>query len=758
MRLEVRTTIGGWARADRAQLGDRHRGLGQQLEQERLELVVGAVELVDQQHGRQRARVLDRLAAAAGGPGTRRPNRSSSAELARRRPRRAGSAAAGAGSSTRRAPRRRRCPRSTAAGSAACPSAAASALAASVLPTPASPSSSSGCGSRSGEEQRRGQALVGEVVHAVEPRGQRAGVGTAAGTARRRRARRASRRLARPARPRSRPRCRRRAAPARATGTSATSAGAPVEQLPDGLVAVQRGRARRRPRARTRTGARARPRSGRPPAARRRARRAAPRTVAGRRRPAGRRAAGRARRRAGRARRSRPRSRTSSPRRSPSLTTTSAPPGRRASRTSSALAAERDTAAGRSRRRARWRARGRAASRRRRAAAAWAARAAASRPRPARARSDDQAGEPGPAALAAERVAGAGVSADDDAIRTRSTRRGVPAAGGERRGARCDDLGEDRQRDLGARARADVQPGRRAHARAQLLRHVERSASSTAAPRARASDQPDVRARRPSSARGERGLLVAAVRGDHQRGVAGLGVRRRCRPPRSRAAAAELRQRPGDRRVARRPRRAARAAAARGRSRARRRSGTGWRRRPRPRSSLGPVLGSGHDPQQQRLAGLEHAQRRAGARVASAHDAADEALDRAVGEHERRVARRARWSALRAHDRRLRRTATPAAAQLARRVGQRRGRSLRRRRPSLHRLPHARRRARHVDVVDAVAAASASTTALTIAGGEPTVGGLADALGADRVVRRRRDRVPDLPVGHLHRASGSGSP
>ena len=38
--------------ADRADLRDGHRGLGQQLEQERLEVVVGPVDLVDQQHGR----------------------------------------------------------------------------------------------------------------------------------------------------------------------------------------------------------------------------------------------------------------------------------------------------------------------------------------------------------------------------------------------------------------------------------------------------------------------------------------------------------------------------------------------------------------------------------------------------------------------------------------------------------------------------------------------------------------------------------
>ena len=44
---------------DRADLRDRHAGLREQLEQERLEVVVGAVDLVDQQHRRPRAGVLE---------------------------------------------------------------------------------------------------------------------------------------------------------------------------------------------------------------------------------------------------------------------------------------------------------------------------------------------------------------------------------------------------------------------------------------------------------------------------------------------------------------------------------------------------------------------------------------------------------------------------------------------------------------------------------------------------------------------------
>ena len=51
---------GGCVARDRPQLGDRHAGVAEQLEQERLEVVVGAVDLVDQQHRGPRARVLQR--------------------------------------------------------------------------------------------------------------------------------------------------------------------------------------------------------------------------------------------------------------------------------------------------------------------------------------------------------------------------------------------------------------------------------------------------------------------------------------------------------------------------------------------------------------------------------------------------------------------------------------------------------------------------------------------------------------------------
>ena len=59
-------TIGGKAAEMVPKLGDGDRGFGHQLEQERLELVVGAVDLVDQQHNGPRAGVLDRLQQRAG--------------------------------------------------------------------------------------------------------------------------------------------------------------------------------------------------------------------------------------------------------------------------------------------------------------------------------------------------------------------------------------------------------------------------------------------------------------------------------------------------------------------------------------------------------------------------------------------------------------------------------------------------------------------------------------------------------------------
>ena len=143
--------------------------VGEDLEQERLELVVGAVDLVDQQHRRRPARRWS-IARSSGRLTRKRSEYSSSsrssvpAPAASPWPRRRAGGAAGGSSPTRRRPGRRRCPRSTAGGSARRRSSAASTLATSVLPTPASPSSSSGRCSRSARKIGGGQPLVGQVA------------------------------------------------------------------------------------------------------------------------------------------------------------------------------------------------------------------------------------------------------------------------------------------------------------------------------------------------------------------------------------------------------------------------------------------------------------------------------------------------------------------------------------------------------------------------------------------------------------------
>ena len=175
--VQVARAVGGQhddrrvRRADRAELRDRHRRLREQLEQERLEVVVGAVDLVDQQHRRARARVLERA--------QQRPadqvvgaEQIALAQPRRRSPRRAGCSAAGADSSTRTAPRPRRSPRSTAGGSAAC---RAPWRAPSPPPScrrPPRPRAAA-AGAAQSEEHRRRQRLVDEVVDRAEPRGER---------------------------------------------------------------------------------------------------------------------------------------------------------------------------------------------------------------------------------------------------------------------------------------------------------------------------------------------------------------------------------------------------------------------------------------------------------------------------------------------------------------------------------------------------------------------------------------------------------
>ena len=65
------------SRPHRPDLGDRHRGVGEQLEQERLEVVVGAVDLVDQEHRGPRPGMLERAQQRSANQVVR-PNRSSS--------------------------------------------------------------------------------------------------------------------------------------------------------------------------------------------------------------------------------------------------------------------------------------------------------------------------------------------------------------------------------------------------------------------------------------------------------------------------------------------------------------------------------------------------------------------------------------------------------------------------------------------------------------------------------------------------------
>src|SRR3954463_9235732 len=116
------------ARLDRAELRDRDLEVRQELEQERLELVVGAVDLVDQQHHRPlllervEQRALEQELAAeqaplghVGAAGARLRGGGGQGPPPGLR----GSPGAAAGSPSRRAPGAGRCPGGTAAGSAA---------------------------------------------------------------------------------------------------------------------------------------------------------------------------------------------------------------------------------------------------------------------------------------------------------------------------------------------------------------------------------------------------------------------------------------------------------------------------------------------------------------------------------------------------------------------------------------------------------------------------------------------------------------
>ena len=102
---------------DHAQLGDRDLEVRQDLEQHRLELLVGLVDLVDQQH--HRLLRGDRREQGAGEQELLAEDVVLAPPASRRRRPRPGSAAAACGSSTRTAPWPRRAPRST-AGAPAC--------------------------------------------------------------------------------------------------------------------------------------------------------------------------------------------------------------------------------------------------------------------------------------------------------------------------------------------------------------------------------------------------------------------------------------------------------------------------------------------------------------------------------------------------------------------------------------------------------------------------------------------------------------
>ena len=258
------------------------------------------------------------------------------------------------------------------------------------------------------------------------------------------------------------------------------------------------------------------------------------------------------------------------------------------------------------------------------------------------------------------------------------------------------DLGEDRQRDLlGVRAPmaspAGVcsAPARRRAPRAHRAPPRRARGSRRAPRRARPPRAP--RAARASSSRPCEATTTAAAsgraRGSRRRDLAAAASRAELRAGRRRSASSPTHEH-----------HAAPAGAARGRSRARRRSGTGCAPSPRPRRrarrlARAAIRSSSGSP----VSSTRSACRRT---EASAHDSADEALDRPVAEHERAcrpasplVGRWARTTVA-AHERRPlggQRLGAPASSAAI----------MRRLRPPLHRRPHARGRARHVDVAHA---------------------------------------------------------
>ena len=155
--------------ADGADLGDGDLEVGEQLEQERLELVVGPVDLVDEEHG-----------PVAGPDGLEqrpleqelRPEQLVDRVLVvevcvRRAP---GSAASGGRSPTRRGPGWCRCPRSTAAGSGGGPKTVGQGLGHLGLADADLALEKEGPAQGERDVQRGRQPTVGEVVHALAAR------------------------------------------------------------------------------------------------------------------------------------------------------------------------------------------------------------------------------------------------------------------------------------------------------------------------------------------------------------------------------------------------------------------------------------------------------------------------------------------------------------------------------------------------------------------------------------------------------------
>ena len=659
-------------------------------------------------------------------------------------------------------------------------STAASAFAASVLPTPASPSSSSGCGSRSAQEHRRRQPLVHEVVD----RGQ------ARAPASRCPARRADLVSAPPV---SRGGLMRAPGAARTACVvlpgvhverdgpgDRTSATRPrrVEQAPHPLVAVERRRAPPKPAA---------PDRDRVPApvvvaAHRQRRVAAPRPAApppcpGS-PPAGRRASAPARRTARSTTPARRRSTTSTPPRRPRSPRPPRPPGRPARAPPSAA----PPIATRS-----W------SNRQARATpTTWPSsvpppkgRTCFGRPEPAgpagaQHEPRDERGsvsdgmlvlrrERGPAAVAAE-VDGLAVVLErgraghdrdghpaDRVDRGRGRRRPDGRRGRRRRGPRphLDDPGQDRQRDLG-RACARRCRGRRARRCGRGAPRARRRPAARRARRRPACGWPPGRrrARPASSAAPEREQLVAAVRRDDQGEVAGargdaVG------PVRVRRRRAQLGADPHHRA---RDRRSPPTTSTRG-------AGTTGSRKtsiappdrhgfctvtaPSSTWSATPVLGERQDPQQHGLAALDRLQG-VGADAVLGARAADEPLDRAVGQHQRDVARPHARGPLGADDRgrherralrgELLRPPDMAAFIIAAAPGGPASRPTRARGCRACRCGPRRG-----------VSCSASMTAFTIAGGEPTFGDSPTPLAPSGWCGQGVTVSPELEVGALER-------